>query len=118
MNIENEIMAEFPELGQVSVNLPIFGNQPVISIVAKQPAMALTSQQGVYVLDANGVVMARASSITGFDNIKLPIVNDESRVTVEIGKGVLTSQQVDFISVLVTQLNLNKKQVSSVTLPQ
>ena len=117
VNIENEIMAEFPELGQVSVNLPIFGNQPVISIVAKQPAMALTSQQGVYVLDANGVVMTRASSITGFDNIKLPIVNDESSLTVEIGKGVLTSQQVDFISVLVTQLNLNKKQVSSVTLP-
>jgi len=117
VHIENEIMAEFPELGQVSVSLPVFGRNPVISIVAKQPAMALTSQQGAYVLDANGVVMARASSITGFDNIKLPIVNDESSLTVEIGKGVLTSQQVDFISVLVTQLNLNKKQVSSVTLP-
>ena len=117
VNIENEIMAEFPELGQVSVSLPVFGRHPVISIVAKQPAMALTSQQGVFVLDANGVAMVRASNARGFDNIKLPIVNDESSLNIEVGKGVLTSQQVEYISVLVQQLNLNKKQVSTVTLP-
>ena len=117
VNIENQIMTEFPELGQVTVSLPVFGRQPVISIVAKQPAMALISQQGVFVLDTNGVAMARASNVTGFDNIKLPIVNDESSLTIEVGKGVLTNQQVDFVSVLVQQLNLNKKQVSVVTLP-
>ena len=114
---EDEMKQQFPELGVVSMTIPIMGRSPLVELVSEKPTLLITSQEGIFVLNQNGKAIARLKDVPGVTSLNLATVNDESNIPIKVGKGVLSSQDVTFISTLVYQLNAKGITVSNIKLP-
>jgi hypothetical protein len=114
---EVEMKKQFSELDSVALTLPLIGRRPLVQLAARTPALILMSQQGGYILDISGEAMIKAEDARGADGLKLTIVTDESNLPLDLGKGILTSQEITFIQIVLAQLNASKLQVESTYLP-
>lgn len=114
---EQAMKRQFPELSQASITLPLIGRQPVVELAASRPVALIKSDGKTYALDASGKAIIDATDLSNLDGRQLPMVTDQSNVPVTLGKGVLTADEITFISVLNTQLVGQKLSVDSYMLP-
>jgi len=115
--ITNELEATFPELKAVSVSLPIVGNRPVVYIQPATPKLILMSKDGMYVLDANGRALIAGSQVLKLQQLNIPVVTDQSGLSIQIGRIALPHDTVSFITEFVGQLKAKGLAVSSLILP-
>lgn len=115
--VAEKISAEFPELGDVSVILPLIGRRPVVQAEPASPSLILATTEGSFVLDSNGRAMTKAKDIESSVRDKLPVVSDESGLSLELGHYALSKESVDFVQGVAEQLKRKKIEVQSMVLP-
>ncbi len=113
----NSMKEQFPELDRADVSFSLLSSRPTIDLSAHRITLALVSQQGVYLLNNNGIAIAKGEDIPGYEKLKIPKVNDESSLPITLGKGVLTSQEISYITVLATQIDHTKPMIDTISLP-
>jgi len=116
-NLTIQMKQQFPELQDVVVTLPLVDHRPLVQLIARRPGILITSRQGTYGLDTNGIAMIQGKDVDGLANLKLIKVTDETDLPIKLGNGILTSQEVTYIQVLIAQLEANKMVIESVSLP-
>jgi len=117
--IASRMHSQFPELASVSVSLPFFGMRPVVYIRPATPKILLASaNNGTYVVDENGRALIASQQATHLDKLHLPVVTDQSGLAVGLGKAVLPSGSVSFITEVVGQLQTKHITINTLTLPK
>lgn len=114
---EHDFRAEFPEVSEVSVALPLIGRRPVVSVATARPALLMTARGQAYVLDKNGRAIMRAADLDSALRAKLPVVNDQSGLAAKPGQTVLPSKNVNFIFTVIAQFRARQLVVNSLVLP-
>ena len=115
-NLKNSIIKAFPEVVKTSVELPILGQKPVITLAVAQPAFFISSAGSDYLLSANGVAVDLKSyypKLTG-----LPTIEDQSGFQINKGRHVLSQQDINFLETLVAQLKNQHVPIKDVVLPK
>lgn len=115
--INKDLKAKFPELQAVSVSLPISGNQPAVFIQPATPKLLLVSKDGMYVLDASGRALISGNQVARLTDLGVPVVNDESGLSIDPGAIILPRDTVSFIGEVVGQLQAKGITLSGLTLP-
>jgi len=112
--------AQFPELDEVSVTLPIIGGTPTMYVRPADPALVLAATNGTFVVDEYGRALAQASGSAGstqMSHLGVPTVTDQSSLSAKLGQQVLPSDATTFISTVTAQLKAKGVNVQSMTLP-
>ncbi|HSW99644.1 MAG TPA: hypothetical protein VLH38_01260 [Patescibacteria group bacterium] len=117
--IAQKLQSQFPELAHVTVTLPVFGQHPVVHIQAPTPMLILSSNSGQsYVLDTTGRALLTPAQAPEVSKLSLPVVTDQSGLSVVPGHIVLPSSTVAFISQVAGQMQGAHLSVASLTLPK
>lgn len=116
-DVVSELRRQFPELKAVSISLPVIGSQPVVYIQPATPKLLLVGKGGMYVLDGGGRALISGNQVPDLDALHIPIVNDQSGITIRLGRVALPSSTVAFISEVTGQLQAKGITISSLTLP-
>lgn len=117
VSLENRLKSEFPELSEVAITIPITSRRPIVAIKAATPTVILTTNNGAFVLDSRGIVIAKSASTEQFSGLNIPVVKDESGLTLELKSGGLPPADIAFISEVVRQLTNKGVEAESLTLP-
>lgn len=115
--VAEDLRAAFPELGDISVVVPLVSRRPIIEVRPTQPALIAASSEGAFIVDTEGRVLAKANEVDSSIRDPLPIVRDESGLSIEQGKILLPKETVSFIREVAGQLQAGKIEVESLTLP-
>ncbi len=116
--LASQASEKFPELGQVTVVLPLAGRRPVYKVHPAQPALMLNAPGGPYVVSKQGRVLAYSSDTDSSLTSKLPVLVDDSGLRVDRGQIVLTSQTIEFVEQVTGQLKAAGVDVELLKLPQ
>ncbi|MBX4201547.1 hypothetical protein KW803_01465 [Candidatus Saccharibacteria bacterium] len=109
------IQKKFPEVQSARVELPFFSQEPKVWLNISPPAFRLVSSNQAYIVDTQGVAVAKAEDIT---NVKgLATLDDQSGFDNKVGSQVLSSQAVAFIDTVIAQTKKAKVPISTLTLP-
>jgi hypothetical protein len=108
---------QFPELGGVSITLPLMGRRPIVEIAAIEPSVILTTDKGGYLLDTNGKIVMPASEAHNLKSFKLPEVKDLNPSETKPGNSVLPGSEIAFIVGVANQLAAKNIGVESMVLP-
>lgn len=113
-NVAQSLTRKFPEVESLRVALPVIGQKPIIYIVPTLPRVILETNNGTYVVDANGKAI---TDIT--DKVLTPVlrVRDESGVTVALGTQAVPQRSIVFIAELQRQLLAKKITATQYILP-
>jgi cell division septal protein FtsQ len=115
--ISTDLQEQFPELKVVSVSLPVVGNQPIVYIQPAEPKIILVAKGGMYLLSGDGRAMITANQVTDLGKLKIPVVNDQSGLSIELGHVALPKDTVSFITEVVGQMRAKGVAVTSLDLP-
>lgn len=115
--ISEALKAQFPELSDVSVALPVLGNQPIVYIQPFEPSFILEASNGKFVLDSTGRALADANSLPQLTSSHLPSIIDESGLQPRLGSVVLPSNNVAFMRTVITQLSAKGFGIQRIVLP-
>jgi hypothetical protein len=115
--VEQQLMAEYPEMTDVSIALPILGHQPVAYIQIAQPILILNDSHGSYVIDNLGKVLISNDSATSFSALHLPTVTDQSGLVLNRNVQALPSEDITFIQTIIAQLSARGLTVATMSLP-
>jgi hypothetical protein len=116
--ITADLQKQFPELQVVSVSLPFIGSQPAVYIQPATPKLLLVGKSdGMYVVDSNGRALINGNQVPDLDALHIPVVNDQSGISVTLGRVALPSSTVTFITEVVGQLQAKGITLSGLTLP-
>ncbi len=116
-SIARQLKTEFPELTSVSVSVPVLAHRPIIYIEPDQPAILLIVSNGTFVLDGAGRAILAVTNPTALADLNLPLVTDQSGLTLKRDQQGLTTSNVSFIQTIVAQLAAKSISISSLTLP-
>jgi hypothetical protein len=117
-NVAQVLKADYPEVADVSVALPIIGQRPIVYIQLTKPSLLLVATDGsASVIDETGRVLAPAAQVTNLDSFNLPTVTDQSGLNVKPGKLALSEGSVEFISDVLVQLKTAGINYSRLVLP-
>lgn len=114
----DQIMSQFPEVSSAKISIPLIGNRPKVTLVFADASLKLQSfDDDTYILDEQGRALARSSEASGGVNqSKLLKVIDTSSQKVELGKTILTQEQIEFIDQIVFQAKEKKLSIASISL--
>ena len=116
--VVKQLEAEFPELSDASVTLPLIGHRPIVYISPATPTLMLvTNTQQSFIIDQNGKALIEANKLASVGDLKLPTVNDQSGIVVKPDEVVLPSANISFIQTIGQQLTAQHFTVSSYVLP-
>jgi hypothetical protein len=108
----------FPELQDVSVTLPIIGRQPAVYLQPSRPVLLLKAADGgLYIVYASGRALITASQVSKLEKMGLLLVEDQSGLRVDLGKTVLPSHNVAFITEVAGQLKAKQIAITAIILP-
>lgn len=113
--IQDNMRKIFPEITKIDLDISLFSQIPRAKITIDGPRMVLSSGLDSFVINAQGVAVGRASSLPSVSS--LPVLVDQTKFQVEIGKQVLAAQEVEFIGIILNQCNRSQVPVASLTLP-
>jgi hypothetical protein len=117
-HIEQQMMDEFPELAQVHIAIPIVGHRPIVYIRTSEPVLLLATSGGqTYLVDENGRALAAAVHVRHLAALNLPVVHDESGLSVESGQIALSRATALFIHEVVAQFTAKQVTVAQYKLP-
>lgn len=114
--ITKTLEADYPEFSQISINIPFIENHPVIYLTQSSPALILENSFGQYLINNSGIALIKGTD-GSFNSLGLPVIQDQSGLTITLGQPTLTSSYVSFIQTVVYQLSAKHYQISSMTLP-
>lgn len=118
-SIGRQLMAEYPEVADVSIALPLIGQRPVAYLQLTEPQLLLTNGASqAFVIDENGRALADASRLNASIVRKLPTVTDESGLEIKAGRIAMSADDVSFIKTVLYQLDEAHVEVGRITLPQ
>lgn len=109
------LKAQFPEIANASVELPILDQTPIVHISVASPSFVLENNGQDYIVDSQGVAVGKSQSYPSIKN--LSVVTDRSGFNAQEARQVMSAASVKFITVLITQLQHAKVPVASITLP-
>lgn len=115
--INQQLLKKFPELSSANLTLPLFSKHPVLYIESSEPALILHTPEASFVVDNKGKALVNQEGLPDVTALSLPQVTDQSGIKVELNKQVLTSDNINFIKVVVAQLAAKNKSVNTMTLP-
>jgi hypothetical protein len=117
--ISRDLLAEFPELANVSVTIPFLQQNPIIYIEPAQPAIIIrSSASGAFVLNENGkALLENTGNPIEAGQPTLPVVTDMSGLHLALGNQVLPASSVSFIQIVAAQLATKQYNITSMTLP-
>jgi len=119
-SISQELEQQFPELANAAITLPLLGRQPTIYIAPEIPTLLLSKSSGsLLVIGESGRALAAATGqqLTKNKNLGLPTVADQSNLIIQPGQQALSSNDVEFIRLVVQQLQAQHLVLSSLVLP-
>ena len=115
--IAQKMASTFPEIDSVQVKTPLIGQKPIIVLSPSVPALQLITKDGrSYVLDANGRAIMQVIQTTASIRA-LPVVQDQTVLSIKLGAIALPGPSVDFITEVVNQLKAKKLAASNLVLP-
>ena len=115
--VAGQLKARFPELADVSITLPLIAHHPVVYIQPSPPVLILQTNKGGYVIGQNGTALLPTTQLPSSSTLDLPVVNDQTGVTVQTGKRALPSGDVAFIQMVTGQLKAAGMGLGELTLP-
>jgi hypothetical protein len=116
--LSHQLLSQFSELSSVSVTLPLLAHRPLVYLQPAQPALILVTQTGsAYVVDISGKALLKDATAAGFSQPNLPVVNDQSGLTLALNKQALSTDDVRFIQTVAAQLAAKQITISGMTLP-
>lgn len=115
--VSQKLKAEFPELADVSMTLPLLAQRPVIYLQPSQPVLVLQTSSGGYVIGQNGTALLPTIQLPNSLALELPVVDDQTGVSVHTGQRALSSTDVAFIQMVVAQLKAAHIKTGELTLP-
>lgn len=96
---------QFPEIEDLTVEMPVLKHRPIISITLAKPAAILLTDNKNYVLDSSGRALFEDKyASSGVDLSHLVSINDNSNHPVQLGKPVVTEKQINYINDLTAYL--------------
>lgn len=118
--ITQEMNHAYPEIHAATLALPIIGRQPTLYLQPALPQLVLaTKSGGQFILDSTGralaVVNKRVTLPTGVK--ALPVVVDESGISVKPGDIALPAQSVQFVTEVAGQLHAKQLRITSWKMP-
>jgi hypothetical protein len=112
------LKAEFPELSDASITLPLIGHRPILYISPAIPSIILTTKnQQSFVLDQRGRALVSTDKFSGAGSLAIPVVTDESGIAIKPSDTALPSSAVSFIETIAAQLAAEHFTVSAYILP-
>lgn len=115
--IAQTIQDKFPELGEVSIVLPLVGRRPIVQAKPKEPVLILGTHNGGFAVDESGRIMSKASDIDSSVRDNLPAIQDESNLSVELGEYALPKGAVAFVREVAAHVAAKGYKVRSMSLP-
>lgn len=116
-DIRAEIKKQFPELSDIKIELPLLGRRPIVTLIPGQPSLQLISKNGPFYVNKYGIVMARTTGIIANELPDIPIVQDETGISAEPGKAILSGPEAKYLTRLSEQLQAENIKIQSITLP-
>lgn len=116
-DVANDLQAKFPELGEVVVTIPLISRRPAIQARPAVPAFILNGPSGSYVIDVQGKAVLTSSQLASSIRDKLPVISESSDSKIELGKQIVTTNLVLFISELQAQFKSKGISIESYTFP-
>ena len=113
--LSKSMTAQFPEIADIVVELPLVSQQPIVHLAISPPQFMLSSNSKTYILDADGVVVGTAANFSQIKN--LPSLSDQSGLSVQPGQRLLSSDEVGFINQVLAGAKRAKVNVASAILP-
>ena len=113
--IQKALQAKMPEIAFVNVSSPLLGQTPTLKLAIAAPALLVASGSSIYLVDEQGIAVARASELPKLAN--LPRLDDQSGFTASVGQAILNSSAVTFINGLIAQAKRANVPIASLTLP-
>lgn len=115
--LNRQLLKRFPELNSVSVTVPLLAHRPLVYVQSAQPAVILVARNGAFVVDTNGKALVKAADPAALNQPKLPVLNDQSGLNIQLNRQALSANNVRFIQTVNAQLVAKQFQVSGMTLP-
>lgn len=116
-NLSQNIVDKYPQLGDVSIELPLIGRRPVVLITPPSPVMILSVSGHGYIVDSNGRVLTDVKNVSSHIKDSLPTLQDESDLTFKPAQYAMSRESAQFISDIFQQLSRQNYQISRMTLP-
>jgi len=114
-SVVKAIQQKFPEVRDARVELPFFSEQPVVWLEISPPAFQLVNDQSSFLIDDQGVAVARSAV---FPHLKNQIkVQDQTGFRVSAGQQILGSDGVALINTVISQSKQARVPIASLSLP-
>lgn len=111
--MSQKLRAQYPELQDVSMGVPLIGNRPIVYIQIAAPSLVLQTPSGNFAMSSSGVVLARLKAIPG----GVPLVLDQSGAVPRVGQHYLPSSTVQFARTVAYQLSAAHMKLNTFILP-
>ena len=95
--LESTIQEQLPELGEVSIIVPLVSRRPIVEVRPMSPALVLRTDGNTFVLDGDGRVLADVRNVDSSVRDDLPVLRDESGVSTEQHRIALPKATVAFV---------------------
>jgi hypothetical protein len=109
------IERKFPEVHSAHIELPFFSEQPVVWLNISPPAFKLVNDQGSYLIDDQGVAVAKSEAFPGIKN--QVTVQDQTGFKVSAGQQILSSDGVVLINTVIAEAKRAHVPIASLSLP-
>jgi hypothetical protein len=116
-HISRELLQQYPELASVSVTIPLLAHRPLVYIQPGEPALILLGANGAFVIDNTGKALLKGDDVKAIGQPDLPLVNDQSRLRLELNKQALPASTVSFIREVKLQLAAKQFTAAEMNLP-
>lgn len=115
-SVTEGLQKQFPEVANAIVTIPLVGHRPVVHIAVSSPAFILASTSGAYYISTDGKPLVKVSEVAN-PLSNMATLTDETNLPVTIGKQILPTDTVTFVTGVIKQLQATNTPIQSVTLP-
>ncbi len=113
-HIREELLKQFPELGEVEITVPAVGRQVSVALTPASPAFVVVNNEGTSLV-VNGEGRAISSDVTKTTN--LPMITDQTGLSFAAGDQIFGRSETVFIQEVLRQLEAKDIAVAALTLP-
>ncbi|HET9173822.1 MAG TPA: hypothetical protein VFN56_00905 [Candidatus Saccharimonadales bacterium] len=117
-NVSNQLESKFPELSNVSIVLPLVSHRPIVYIEPSPPAFLLHAVNGSFIVSDSGKIVLSATQLPANAHLSLPIITDQTGLQAQVHKQILTTADIQFLQIIVTELATHHIAISNLVLPK
>lgn len=102
--VSRQLMAQFPELNQASLTIPLLAHRPVVYLTPAQPTLILAASNGAFLVGDTGKAILSAATPAALNQPSLPVVTDQTGFQAKANRQALPATSVRFIHIVTAQL--------------